>query len=238
MYQRLLAQRMTRYNVQWYCYLCKCAQSDFAQAKNHLQEVHFEEISTTNEILKFLSESNISNAQCNKLIRGGIVLKNLPQQYFCIVCQCLIPTLIHVDEHLKGKQHQTYIKGSTTKNNFTIFQQHSSKSKVGLDVNNIIKLVGQQNSLANVQQTHTKESNLNKSAVSLSINCDLPMHNDIKLRKNESHPYFCEICECKLNSLNNIYMHLNGIRHKQCKKDREKNSRGNQKVSNSNTNGK
>ncbi|XP_014474531.1 PREDICTED: uncharacterized protein LOC106744360 [Dinoponera quadriceps] len=117
MYKHLLAQRVTRYNGEWYCYLCDYLLLNKEEAKYHLPETHFEQINTTNQILKFLDTNKISNSQCNKLIFSGIILKNLPQDYFCTICQCSIPTFNHIHAHVMGKYHQVNKTANTTEKN-------------------------------------------------------------------------------------------------------------------------
>lgn len=235
MYKHLLAQRITRYNGQWYCYLCKSPQPDLEKAKSHLQMAHVEQISDTKQILEFLENSDISSKQYNTLLYNGIVLKNLPYGYFCIICQCPIPTLNHVYEHIKGRKHETNKKATIQKENIIIVQQNSNGKQSLVDVEAMEELVKQLDSFTTIEPTFIPQDQLTKS---LNTNGNNLMSDCIQLN-NVSQNYFCKICKCWIPSLSHIQEHVRGKNHQILKGPTTKeNSKNDPKTSNNSIDGK
>jgi len=101
-YKYFVAQRITRYNGQWYCYLCKCILQNM-EIGHHLRENHS---NITNQIPDFLeSLADLSDMRCRELLNHGIVMSDL-QIYFCVPCQCSMLSLYHIDGHIKGNRHK------------------------------------------------------------------------------------------------------------------------------------
>lgn len=84
-----------RCNAKYFCIPCKSSISSLNNIDEHLKGKKH--------------KTCISSKP--KLLKHGIIIKDVLQKcnatYFCIFCNCSIPTLDHVNEHLKGKKHQT-----------------------------------------------------------------------------------------------------------------------------------
>lgn len=83
-----------RCSTKYFCIPCKSSIPSLINVDEHLKEKKHRTCISSN----------------SKLFNYGIitqdVLQNYNAEYFCIFCNCSIPTLDHVNEHLKGKKHQ------------------------------------------------------------------------------------------------------------------------------------
>jgi len=133
-YKYFVAQRITCYNGQWYCYLCKCILQNM-EVGHHLRENHS---NITNQIPDFLeSLADLSDMRCRELLNHGIVMSDL-QIYFCVFCQCSMPSLYHIDGHIRGNRHKKHIKNiSKFKNILKNSDNKASKQRASDEQSNV-----------------------------------------------------------------------------------------------------
>lgn len=204
-----LERHITRYNEQWYCYLCKL--ENLTDAKYHLQEVH-------PDICIRISDfsHNLSNAKCKKLLNHGITIKNILEdercstKYFCIPCKSSISSLINVDEHLKGKKHRTCISSKPKLFNRGIITQdvlqNCNAKYFCIFCNCSIPTLDHVNEHLKGKKHQICKSDIKPELLNHGIIMeDLLQNCDVK--------YFCVPCNCSIFALRQINKHLQEKKH-------------------------
>jgi len=159
-YKSLLAHRITYYNGQWYCYLCKSLLQNFAETKCHLQKTH-SDISKY-QIPDFRTAiDKFSNTECKQFLNHGLVIKALPKHYFCLYCQRSIYHLDHIEKHIKGKKHQKHVNPAvmtllmeniaSIQENLNDHDTNNMQSNISLDEETSMKYINESESIIKMQ---------------------------------------------------------------------------------------
>lgn len=237
MYQHFFARHITRYNEQWYCYLCKL--KNLTDVERHLQEVHSD---INFQISDFPDNfSKLSDTKCKKLLYHGIVMKDILQnsnsentRYFCVLCKCSIPTLDHVNQHMAGKQHQKYTS-SIKLEDFPNEQQNSNiNDNVFINIKVQTELISNskffakihpvcKNKLAKNNSTNNSEIKEEEESVA-SSEYDKKNRNSNNVLQVEScvNMSFCILCD-RFDHKNSIEKHIQEKQHKSALKILKKN---------------
>lgn len=204
-----LERHITRYNGQWYCYLCKL--ENLTDAKYHLQQVH------SDVCIRNLDFSHkLSNAKCKKLLNHGITVESILQdkkcntKYFCITCKSSIPSLNHVNEHLEGKRHRTCINSKPKLLNHGIITQDVLQN---CNIKYFCIFCNcPMSTLDNVNE-HLKGKKHQKYKSDTKL--ELLNHGIIMedLLQNYEAKYFCVPCNCSISTLKHINKHLEEKKH-------------------------
>ncbi|XP_051158476.1 uncharacterized protein LOC127279881 [Leptopilina boulardi] len=119
MFKKLFEHRIRKDANGYYCYLCKIPIKN-EDVLNHCDSKNvshnkFRQL-IVNEFEKELQ--NLSDEKFEELIKNEIVQVN-HGVYYCNVCDCIMPRLCHVIEHISGQRHvnKVFNKHDTSRNN-------------------------------------------------------------------------------------------------------------------------
>ncbi|XP_077264371.1 uncharacterized protein LOC143898644 isoform X1 [Temnothorax americanus] len=98
----------------------------FTDLMRHSQEAH----SDVNPQISGFWEKSIESSGIirRKLLNHERAMQDMPEEYFCKLCQCPIPSLDHCQQHLNGKRHKCMIE-SNEKDNTIIPEDLGNKQQ-------------------------------------------------------------------------------------------------------------
>ncbi|RLU15278.1 hypothetical protein DMN91_012272 [Ooceraea biroi] len=103
-YKYLIAQGITCYKNEWYCYPCNIIFPNIDEAMYHSEQSHSD--IKISKFPKYLIK--LSDKKCRKFLTHGLVMLRL-QKYYCIHCQYTIHDMSKVVSHLKTEGHEHYM---------------------------------------------------------------------------------------------------------------------------------
>lgn len=222
MYKHLFEQRITCYDGQWYCYLCKITLQNLTEAQHHSENAH-SAIST--EVSDFLKKSiKLSSKKCKQLLKHGIVIRDVERDYFCMYCQCSVSSH-NFNQHLKEKDHQKCIhvilKQSTNEQLDLNDNTNNNQSNVSVNVENPTEHTNESNFSVEIQPICEikllKDSSNNFTQIANEAIANVPyalmqeakMHEHFVMQHTIRYgQWYCHLCKSMFQSLGDVECHL------------------------------
>ncbi|XP_012543747.1 uncharacterized protein LOC105841153 isoform X2 [Monomorium pharaonis] len=221
------SQRITYYNGQWYCYQCKTTFQNLEEAQHHSKNDHSSQTETSDFIDKSIIKI-LANKKYKSLLKQGLIIRDVQQDYVCVSCQSSVSTLDDFWEHSKEENHQKSandILKSSTKERDTNGKINSIQSDGPVNKEKSAEHKNKSNLLAKVQPIYENKLTIDHSnnstqmtnyqtiaSVPYALMQERQAYKQFVMQQTLHYgQWYCHWCKCTFQSLADVTCHLHKI---------------------------